>query len=320
MKQARIPFPITAFVVLPFRAMVDPFRAKIVWPGDTEPTSFELGYSDTTPLLPSTYVLNASAWTQVSVHTHFLHPSDFPEPDGKWFMSGVHGVEILDDVVLPRLNEFLLRIRRVTNNRFGTDVIRSVGALDLVIASLQFRGEGVFTRGSATMLEMVRGRTGWDGTVDTTTLGLPVPQEWATLIRATDLVNHGYFLEGFVTAFALLDALIQDFVQGLLAAKGFRDDMSEELMRTIERDRLRRYLELLLPLLGVSSPLNEKRLKDELKWLNGTRNKVMHGGRRCGAQEAQRGLEAVLSLLRALNSCGAPYVLPDSLPFWSSRR
>jgi len=40
-------------------------------------------------------------------------------------------------------------------------------------------------------------------------------------------------------------------------------------------------------------------------------------GHACSLREAQRGIRAVLSLLRALNSCGASYVLPDPLRFWS---
>src|SRR5262249_6151921 len=80
---------------------------------------------------------------------------------------------------------------------------------------------------------------------------------------------------------------------------------------------LRRYLEMILPLLGVKSPLHDSALAAELKWLNRTRNDIMHAGQTCSLQTAQRGVKAVLSVLRSLNSCGASYLLPIDLPFWS---
>ncbi len=316
MSKQLVQLPITAFLVLPFRAMLDPFSVAIKCSEDTEPTTFNVSYSQTLTLPPS-FILNSSSWTQILMSTTFPYPSELPEPDAIWFMSHTNGVNILDTIVLPRLNEFLLRIRRATDNRFGTEVLRSVGALDLVIGGLQFRGQGVFARSSATMLEMLRGPNGWDGTVDTEALSTPVPSEWATLVRATDLVNHGYLLEGFVIAFALLDALLQDFVRSKLIAQGLEEDAAGDLMRSIENDRLRRYLDLLLPLTGIRSPLDDPALKKELRWLNRTRNDVMHAGRSCTIQEAQRGLDAVLQVLRALNALGAPYVLPTTLPFWS---
>jgi hypothetical protein len=136
----------------------------------------------------------------------------------------------------------------------------------------------------------------------------------------TDLVNHGYFVEGFVTAFALLDASVQDFVGALLQQKGLAEHQAKELLRSVESERLRRYLELILPVLGVTSPLCDRALASEFRWLNQTRNKLMHAGQRCDLRDAQRGGTAVLAVLRSLNSCGASYVLPASLSFWSPPR
>lgn len=320
MKSKFMQLPITAFVVLPFRPMIDPLSATITCSGDTQPTKFELRYSEVLTISPSTHVLSAAAWTQVIIETHFLHAETDPEPDVVWFMSNRHGVEIVDHIVLPRLNEFLLRIKRASSNGFGTEVIRSVGGLDLVVVSLEFCGQPVFTRGTATMFTMMSSSTRLNRVIDPGDLLPPVPHEWATLVRATDLVNHGYFLEGFVVAFALLDASVQDFVKGLVEGKGFTPQAAKELMRSVESERLRKYLELLLPLVGVPSPLRDQKLREELKWLNTTRNNVMHAGRHCDLREAQRGLTAVLTVLRALNSCGATYVLPDALPFWSESK
>jgi hypothetical protein len=321
--------PIRTFVVLPFRAMIAPLRVAFTCPGDAQPTTFEIRYSDVLPMDSPMSGVSSTAWTQLFVETYFSYPEGLPEPGADWFGSNGRGVEIVDTFVLPQINEFLLRLKSATTGQFGTEMLRSVGALDLVAINLHFRGQSVFARVNATMVgsmnvTMFGSSIGATGpalpAITAADLATPVPHEWAALVRATDLVNHGYFQEGFVTAFALLDASVQDFVRTLLQGKGLTARQAKELLRSIESDRLRRYLELVLPVLGVSSPLGDRALAFEFTWLNKTRNKLMHAGQRCNLWDAQRGVTAVLAVLRSLNLCGASYVLPASLAFWSPPR
>ena len=79
--------PITTFVVLPFRAMIAPLRVTFTCPGDAQPTTFEIRYSDVLPMDPPTHTVSSTAWTQLFVETHFSYPEGLPEPDAVWFMS-----------------------------------------------------------------------------------------------------------------------------------------------------------------------------------------------------------------------------------------
>ena len=132
------------------------------------------------------------------------------------------------------------------------------------------------------------------------------PQEWSVLVRAVDLVNRGYFLEGFVVGFALLDAKLQEFIEA---------NIPKARLRKIEGDRLVTFVGPLTKSILFASPLDDPAVSDDLAWLNRTRNEIMHAGRTCNRDEALRGLRVVLELLRFYRDKGSHYILPEQLDF-----
>ncbi|MEZ4560938.1 MAG: hypothetical protein R2854_31640, partial [Caldilineaceae bacterium] len=135
-----------------------------------------------------------------------------------------------------------------------------------------------------------------------------------TLMRAVDLVNHGYPMEGLIVGFALLDHLTQDFIKQKMSHLSSPEKST--LLRQIESSRLSTYLGPLLKTLTGESPLDDRTTNEMLKWLNTLRNKTLHENSGCSSEDARKALDFILELLTYYQTRGAELTLPKSLNYW----
>ncbi len=320
MQTQKLRFRLSAYVILPFRSTIRPFAVSAMLPGDSHATSFVLSYPESISLAAGAnldakaWTFDVKAWTAVKVETEVSLPENAIQ-DATWFYNNGQGNFILREEFLPRINAFFLRLKNVRPEAFHTGVLRSVGDVDVVFYAISYQGTVRCSRGTSTMFRFPSAdEDSFDAAkVD---FSAAVPQEWAVLTRAVDLVNHGYHLEGFVAGFALLDVLVQDFARRKLQERGLDEEESSQFLRKIESERLKTYLGSILRIAGGKSPLNDPDLRRDLDWINTKRNKVMHGGVSCSHEDASRGLRIVVAIIRALNDCGAAYSVPTRLEFW----
>jgi hypothetical protein len=127
----------------------------------------------------------------------------------------------------------------------------------------------------------------------------PVPRR---LLAALDLINLGYYNEAFVSAFALLDDVVQNVLTAALKSKGISERDGEQMLRAIERQRLKHYTCTLMPLLGWTSleqadPELFRLLVGAKNSTNSVRNDIMHGDARLSRADAKKHIGVVLRSL-----------------------
>lgn len=122
-------------------------------------------------------------------------------------------------------------------------------------------------------------------------------------IRCYELLEHGFYTEAFIVAFAVLDDVVQQMLHRLLSEKGMNsEDEREELLRGIKEKRLRIFLgPLLKVLIGKDISCMWPGSENALDWLNRTRNKSLHGGRKVDYASAARGIFACIKTLTVLS-------------------
>lgn len=304
---------LTAVALLPFRAPITPFTAEARLLDDATPTSFSIRYEDQIEIWKG-FTTDARVWTIMTLTTDVDLPDD-AIGDQLWFANGGRGSAIFEQTFLPRINSVLLKVKYFQPSASRTGVMRQLGELDVVAYTLSIDGEPVYCRATTTFVASLGANAFVD--VRTVNFSSDVPREWEGLMRAVDLVNHGYAREGFIVGFAILDALVQDFVVKKLVARGLTKVSALKFLRRIESERLKTYLDPLLRIATGETPLANPDLESSLTWMNTTRNNVMHRDAACTRAEAQRGLAVVCELLRALNRLGASFVVPSILPFWT---
>ena len=302
---------IKATVILPYRALVRPCGVALRIPPDSWDTEFGLSYARKYPAT-SSHSISTSICTIVNIETQIQSEADQAE-FRKWLEGNLH--HVMRNEIIPRLNQFLLSLKFTVQmapdelpNTFVTGVIRSVGLIDLVLARIEFQGKPLASSiSSSTFWQSGRGFAPKSLPAPLDLKGKIPPQEWSVLVRAVDLVNRGYFLEGFVVGFALLDAKLQEFIEA---------NIPKARLRKIEGDRLVTFVGPLTKSILFASPLDDPAVSDDLAWLNRTRNEIMHAGRTCNRDEALRGLRVVLELLRFYRDKGSHYILPEQLDFY----
>ena len=112
-------------------------------------------------------------------------------------------------------------------------------------------------------------------------------------------------------------------LQHLLQSKGLpTKEERDEVIRAIERERLKRYLGPLLKLLsGTSMEELWPQSPKALKWLNKKRNEVIHSGNQANRTEAYVALYTVIRSLVSLRNRGfLELVLDDQLIRYSLTR
>lgn len=317
-------------IILPFRTMIEPctFSGKIL--DGKQKTTFNLHYdekvllgiqnqnlkqflvADNQPKFIEPLKLESKCWTLVHVETYFTPLPCAKEKRIDWWIFKNYSY-IMSDLILPKLNYFLLHLKKSKPKALETGVIRNVGEIDLLYYNLIYNGVIIIARGISTIFASL----GAELSSVNVNISAALPKEWTILTRAVDLINHGYFLEAFVVGYALLDDMVQEFIKVRLPH--LNPNESDQLLRNIKDDRLRMFLGPLMRLAVKVSPFdNDATLKGDVEWLNKKRNKIMHSGQDCVRLEAQRGLQIILNILKFLSEKGGNYILPENLEFWSN--
>jgi len=260
---------VSSLVILPFRGAVAEGATEGTLAGDDEPTRFDLAYSDTFELPPT--------WTVPTPTCTFIHV-DFPqrfsgtEDEFKHWLEK-NSVRLICEEVLRRVNHFLAAIQAADDDPYRTIALRNVGELDLFFHNLSYGGSVVYSRGTPSFFGALRvlqeERTAVPAEI--------MPQlaaEWLLLTRAVHLVNHGFHSEAVLVAFSLLDLKVQEFLT--MRFPNLSAEEGDELLRVVESRRLKRYLGLMMRLCTGASPLDDKDVADDLAWLNGLRNGLIH--------------------------------------------
>jgi len=317
-------YRLNALLVLPFRGWLPGSHLKASWHflNDDWETETTLYYLPSFPIPVAPGQIDTSLSTIAEVSTVLPFEGD-REAVKTW--AGNHSADIVADRILPRLNDYLLQIKHTYPRAILTGTIRNIGDIDLVFSRLFLEGELVMARSGPAFPSFLRipvpptllaaPETAQEsGPAKPISLQRP-SNEWVAITRAVDLVNHGYFAEAFVVGFALLDALVQEFVKGHLP--NLSTEEAEAVVGRIASHRLKTLLGPVLRVCLNASPLNDKASQTELDWLNNKRNAILHRGDLCSRLESQRGLTAVWQFLRYLSEKGANYSLPSKLEFWT---
>src|SRR5205809_809456 len=303
--------PISAKILLPFRSLVSQSEVTLTIPPDNWETRFKLSYRNT---FEGGFGrrLDASVSTIVRVETSYPR---YCTDDEFWGWIQTDHEAVIDGFILPRLNRFLLYLKyAVRPEEFPvslvTGMIREVGPIDVVASRVEHLGKIIPSYGiSSTSLAAGRGlRRSQDRSPPPEGGSGEVPKEWAVIVRAADLVNRGYHLEGFVVGFSLLDDKVQEFLRA--------HEFSNRDLRAVEGDRLRVFIQDLTKKIGGRTPLENNFLGNEFARLNRKPNLKMHAGESCTRNEAERGLRVILKLLQFYVEIGANYTLPVRLDFY----
>ncbi len=207
------------------------------------------------------------------------------------------------------INAFILRLKYSFSDTQSYMIrLRNIGILDLTMHNLIIGERGIYFR---TNLQMAGQDRLSKELIDKSNFKIEnvVKREWILLTRAADLINIGFIDEGLIVCFALLDYEVQNFVrQGLTM---LTSDETELVLRGIDKNRLQIYLGPLMKIIKNSSPLDDKEIKTDLKWLNSKRNEIMHNGASCTSTESVRALNIVIKILTSLNNLGNNLELPS---------
>jgi hypothetical protein len=298
-----------ALAVLPFRAQLSSGRVKAaVGPGESL-SQFEISYPLTIPLVQGGYEIPTELCTTVKVSFVKSFNGD-SEAFRSWLET--NGIQVIRDEVLPRINNLLLAIKASAPDTFSAATLRSVGELDLVFVNLYRADEIILSRATTTMVGP------GDGSLpipDSSTLSRGVTVVRARLMRAVDLIHHGYSSEAVLVAFALLDLQVQDFVGERLP--NLSRAAGEDLLRGIERQRMSLYLGPLMRICVGDSPLDDPGMGTRLRRVNQLRNDAIHRAAEITTREAQDALSTIHELLQFMDRRGADFDLPQRLGFWT---
>lgn len=312
-------YQLDSTLILPFRSWLPPRETSDRFWDDAWDSKIKITYQE---FFDGPRIINTTLCTITHVST-FMKIQGDEQSVKSWARN--NAAAIVADTILPRLNYYFLKLKRAYPKAILTGCLRNFGDSDLIYSTLLLQGEVILTRGSPTFPGglgipppsfLIEGRERPDGpvVVNPNSPG-PISKEWTAITRAVDLVNHGYFSEALLVGFALLDAMAQDFVKDRIPNLGKED--ARWLLRNMRGQRLETFLGPLLRVCINASPLDDKKMKSEIAWLNNKRNAIIHSGEQCLRGEAQRGLRTILQILGYLSEKGANYFLPQSLEFYT---
>lgn len=216
---------------------------------------------------------------------------------------------------LDVINEILLAFKLVRVGHIDGRGMRTVGLGDTLFYTLKI--------GDAPMCELTIGPSifrrsyeNWPGRNQddphgTTPLAVPhiaadtypVARRY---VRCYELLEHGFYSEAFIVAFAVLDDLIQQMLHKLLSEKGMEKRAErEELLRGVKDRRLKIFLGPLLRILCGKDiadiwPASEA----ALDWLNKTRNQITHAGQKADYAMAAKAIFACINTIVVLQKHG----------------
>ena len=216
---------------------------------------------------------------------------------------------------LDTINEILLAFKLVRMGHIDGRGIRTVGLGDTLFYTFK-TSDGLLrelTVGPSIFrdsYENFHGRAASDP-YGTTPLALPhiatgtysVARRY---VRCYELLEHGFYSEAFIVAFAVLDDLIQQMLHKLLSDKGMvKRAEREELLRGVKDRRLKIFLGPLLKIICGKDivdiwPTSET----ALDWLNKTRNQISHAGGKADYTMAAKAIFACINTIVVLQKHG----------------
>lgn len=311
-------YQVEFYACLPFRPKILPFEWDYTFQSDQWQTSYSLTMPDTFSLhfpglKPPKLEVNTQSNAIITIKTSIAYRGSLNELLA-WASADKY--KTIQENLHRKLNDFLDRIKYWHYDTFRTSNVRNVGLLDLVFYTIQLEDKSSFVRFSPSfpIEKEIDLQKQLDESVNDR-MTANVPTEWRTLVRAVDLVNHGFPTEGFIVAFALLDQLTQDFVKQKMSH--LTPTEKSTLLRQIESRRLSTYLGPLLKTLTGETPLEKHETRQTLKWLNSLRNEALHDGNECTIEDSKRAIQFIHELLIYYKSKDAKLVLPDKLLFWA---
>lgn len=225
-----------------------------------------------------------------------------------YYAINIENSQILIAKYMELINILIMRLKYSFSDSISYMVrLRNIGILDLTLHNLIINNQGVYMRTNQLFPGTSRLTKESLDSIDFSLKNI-VRREWILLTRAADLINIGFIDEGLIVSFALLDYEVQNFVR-----KGLQFLSSEEIelvLRGIDKNRLQIYLGPLLKIIKNKSPLDDVKIKSDLKWINNKRNEIMHNGASCKTDQAIRALNIVIDILNKLNELGNDLELP----------
>lgn len=129
---------------------------------------------------------------------------------------------------------------------------------------------------------------------------LPVARRY---VRCFELLEHGFYTEAFVIAFAIPDDVVQQMLDELVRVRGIETKKERDaLLRVIKESRLRIYLGPLLKLVAGKSITDLWPAADQaIDWLNEKRNRIAHSGGKADESSAAVGIFGCMKLITVLH-------------------
>jgi hypothetical protein len=146
----------------------------------------------------------------------------------------------------------------------------------------------------------------------------PVTPIARRLMSCLDLFNSGFYTDAFVSAFSLLDDLVQTTLEAGLGKRGLDSNQQTELLRAIKEQRLKHYTCTLAAICGWESLDKSnsdlyKRLIDRKGSTNNVRNNIMHGDTALGREQARQHINNILEAIAWLRDNPFGYAI-DPVP------
>jgi len=316
-------YSLKSIVVLPVKGHLPCLGIKGVLPGHAWETEIniieDIINKELTPLSSYLCNLDLSKCTVFLIKTFLQYQGN--KESAKKYVSE-NSASIMSDNILYILNHFIMILKFQNPNIANTGVYRNFGDLDVILSNIQFENIPLNIRSNPSFWHSIKNLsiypknpTIFSDEVVSLDLSQKIPKEWAILTRSTDLINHGYYSESFLVAFALLDETVQSFVTKKLP--NLTEEEASKLLRTIATSRMATYLGPLFKICFNESPLDTARYKQGLDFINTKRNAIIHNGEYCSRNDAIRGLNTILDFMKYLGDKGGNYLLPEELSLWS---
>ncbi|PVX48806.1 hypothetical protein C7377_1892 [Balneicella halophila] len=288
--------------LLPFKPFIESFSENVIIGNDKKPTYFKIDF----PNQISDRIFHDFGKTSVKLDFNCILElrtyENVEEEDSK--------IEIKNQITIKLLEKinFIIDLIRFSlpKNDWGV-FLRNIGISDLLYYTISVEGKEV-VKSTRVTHEFQKSEK-----FKIESLKTDIPFEWNTLTKALDLIEHGYYNEGLITGFSLLDYCVQKFLKEKMP--NLTEKEKDELLRKIERQRLKIYLGTFLKLLIGESIANQNKKLDELEKLNNLRNKVIHQGKQTNYKTSINGLKSIHSIISFLNSVGADYKIPNKVIF-----
>jgi hypothetical protein len=242
---------------------------------------------------------SGEAWTRVE----FRLPVAFAGGEDQFaaWCAGSNGIRKLVDETLRFQNLLLEHMKDEQANNSRLVNLRHFGPAEWPFLQYTIGDLVIFSRANPCLLSSLASRP---ITLDLSQFrsGLDVPTPRSAIIRAASLVDSGYPTEALLTAFAILDAMVQRVLKQAMAQSGISEDAASALLRNTTQSRLATYLDPVLKLVsGHSMKDDEKATYEAVLRINGQRNDAIHRGEGVSRSDARDACRLVFDTLEYLD-------------------